>query len=101
MRCVESCTYREMPNSMPRLKNHIEHCDKCIPADQITVVWEDGEFVAVREIEEGAAVEIPIVLEAYEEPEIPEPFEPAEPAMVSMEAPKKRKKKREEESDEF
>lgn len=100
MRCVESCTYQEMPNNMPRLKNHIEHCDKCVPADQISVVWQDGEFVAVRgDVEE--AVEIPVVLEAYEEPEIPEPVEPAEPPMVSMEAPKKRSKKRDEESDEL
>ena len=99
MRCVESCTYREMPNNMPRLKNHIEHCDKAAPADQITVVWEDGEFVAVRGLVEEA-VEIPLVLQAYEEPEIPEPVEPLEPPVTTMTAPKKRAKKRDE-SDEL
>lgn len=100
MRCVESCTYQEMPNNMPRLKNHIEHCEHCVPADQISVVWEDGEFVAVRNVVEEA-VEIPVVLEAYDEPEVPEPVEPVAPAITTMSPPKRRSKKRDEESDEL
>lgn len=100
MRCVESCNYREMPNNMPRLKNHIEHCDKCVPADSINVVWEDGEFVAVREVK-GEVVEVSVEFEVYEDPEIPEPVEVVAPPVTTMTAPKKRSKKDREESDEL
>ena len=100
MRCVESCNYREMPNNMPRLKSHIEHCDRAAPADQVTVIWEDGEFVAVQgSLEE--AVEIPLVLQAYNDPEVPDPVEPVEPPVTTMTAPKKRAAKKKSEEDEF
>jgi len=100
MRCVESCNFHEMPNNMPRLKSHIEHCNKCVPADQIKVVWENGEFVAVREVP-AEAVEVPIALVVHEDPEIPEPIEPVEPAVTTMTAPKKRTAKKKSDEDEF
>lgn len=100
MRCIESCTYQEMPNNVTRLKNHIEHCEKCVPANQINIVWNDGEFVAVREIPEEV-IEVPVDLEVYEEPDIPEPVESVAPAFTTMSPPRKRKAKMGEDSDEL
>lgn len=100
MRCVESCNYREMPNNMPRLKNHIEHCSHCVPADGVNVVWEDGELVAVREVE-GGAVKVAVEFYVHEDPEIPKPVEAATPPATTVTALKKRSKKSREESNEF
>lgn len=100
MRCVESCNYREMPNNMPRLKNHIEHCSHCVPADGINVVWEDGELVAVREVKDGV-VEVEVEFYVHEDPEIPKPVEAAMPPATTVTALKKRSKKSREESNEL
>lgn len=45
MRCLESCTYQEMPNNKQKLERHIEHCAKCAGND-VEIVWENREFVA-------------------------------------------------------
>lgn len=58
MKCLPECNYSELPNNAIVLRRHMEACSLDGPLKTVEdpkVVWRDGEFVVVRQPEEGEA----------------------------------------------
>lgn len=56
MKCLPECNYSELPNNTHMLRRHMEVCsiDGALKdVESPDVVWRDGEFVVVRQAEEG------------------------------------------------
>lgn len=56
MKCLSECGFNEMPNNAVILRRHMEVCSNDGPLKSVEspdVVWREGEFVVVRQAEEG------------------------------------------------